>query len=241
MYIYDARIRYSEADCENKLTLGGLLNYFQDCSTFQSEDLGLGVKYLLERNLVWALSSWQIDVERYPEVGEKVRVGTLPYDFKGFIGFRNFWMEDSEGKRIAVANSVWTLLDLKTGKPVRPSKEMLDGYQIEARLEMEYLPRKIAIPEGGEAKQELVIARHHLDTNHHVNNGQYVAIALEYPEEDFQVRRLRAEYKRQAYLGDVFFPVLYKKEEGCVISLNDEEGRPYAVVELTGERKPGKA
>ena len=100
MYVFDARIRYSEADCENRLTLEGLLNYFQDCSTFQSEDLGLGVKYLRKLGQVWALSSWQIDVERYPEIGERVKVGTLPYDFKGFIGFRNFWMEDEEGKKI---------------------------------------------------------------------------------------------------------------------------------------------
>ncbi len=237
MYVFDARIRYSEADCENRLTLEGLLNYFQDCSTFQSEDLGLGVKYLRKLGQVWALSSWQIDVERYPEIGERVKVGTLPYDFKGFIGFRNFWMEDEEGKRIAVANSVWTLLDLKSGRPTRPSQEMRDGYRIEPKLEMEYLPRKIAIPEEGEDGTELVITRHHLDTNHHVNNGQYVKIALDYPEEDFEVRRLRAEYKKQAYLGDIFCPVVYKGEESYVISLNDRKGEPYAVVELTGERK----
>ena len=59
MYTFDARIRYSEADCENKLTLGSLLDYFQDCSTFHSEDIGLGVRYLQERHQVWLLSSWQ--------------------------------------------------------------------------------------------------------------------------------------------------------------------------------------
>ena len=154
MYTYDARIRYSEADCENKLTPEGLLNYFQDCSTFQSEDLGLGVKYMLKHHLVWALSSWQIDVERYPEIGERVKIGTLPYAFKGFIGFRNFWMEDGEGKRLAAANSIWTLLDLETGKPVRPLQEMLDGYQISPRLEMEYLPRKIVVPAKGMDRPE---------------------------------------------------------------------------------------
>lgn len=236
MYIYDARIRYSEADCENKLTPEGLLNYFQDCSTFHSEDLGLGVKYMLENRLVWALSSWQIDVERYPEIGERVKVGTLPYDFRGFIGFRNFWMDDGAGKRIAVANSIWTLLDLETGKPVKPLPEMLEGYQIDTKIEMEYLPRKIMLPEGGEEKPAFVIARHYLDTNHHVNNGQYVKMALEYPEEGFMIRRLRAEYKKQAYLNDVFYPVVYQRGNVFTVSLNQENGEPYAVVELTGER-----
>lgn len=232
MYTYDARIRYSEADCENKLTLEGLLNYFQDCSTFHSEDLGLGVKYMLERHLVWALTSWQIDVARYPEIGERVQIGTQPYDFKGFIGFRNFWMLDAQGNRLATANSVWTLLDLETGKPVKPLPEMLEAYQVSPKIEMEYLPRKIAMPERGEAKQAIVITRHYLDTNHHVNNGQYVQIALEYLKESFAVRRLRAEYKKQAYLDDIFYPVVYEQEEICLVSLNDKEGKPYAVVEF---------
>lgn len=236
MYIYDARIRYSEADCENKLTPEGLLNYFQDCSTFHSEDLGLGVKYMLQNNLVWALGSWQIDIERYPEIGERVKVGTLPYDFRGFIGFRNFWLDDEQGKRIAAANSIWTLLDLDTGKPVKPLKEMIEGYRTEPKIEMEYLPRKIVIPEGGEERQSFVITRHYLDTNHHVNNGQYVKMALEYPEEGFAVRRLRVEYKKQAYLDDVFYPVIYRKENVITVSLNQKSGEPYAVVELTGER-----
>lgn len=237
MYTFETRIRYSEVGCDNKLTLGKLLDYFQDCSTFQSEDLGLGVKYLQERHLVWLLSSWQIDVERYPEIGEQVEVGTLPYDFKGFIGYRNFWMKDKQGIQLAVANSIWTLFDLERGKPAMPDQKTKDGYQISPKIEMEYLPRKIALPEGGEAKPAFEITRHYLDTNHHVNNGQYVHIALEYPEEDFVIRRLRAEYKKQAYLGDMFYPVVYEQDGVYTVSLNNENGEPYAVVELTGERK----
>ena len=43
MYAFDSRIRYSETDSEGRLTLNALLNYFQDCSTFHSEDVGLGI------------------------------------------------------------------------------------------------------------------------------------------------------------------------------------------------------
>ena len=66
MYTFDSRIRYSETDSEGKLTMASIINYFQDCSTFQSEDLGLGVAKLRQMHLVWVLSSWQIVVERYP-------------------------------------------------------------------------------------------------------------------------------------------------------------------------------
>ena len=34
MYTFESRVRFSEADHTELLTLPGLANYFQDCSTF---------------------------------------------------------------------------------------------------------------------------------------------------------------------------------------------------------------
>ena len=45
MYCFDSRVRYSETDERGRLSLTGILNYLQDCSTFQSEDLGMGIEY----------------------------------------------------------------------------------------------------------------------------------------------------------------------------------------------------
>ena len=39
MYSFDSFVRYSEVGEDKKLTLDGIINYFQDCSTFQSEEL----------------------------------------------------------------------------------------------------------------------------------------------------------------------------------------------------------
>ena len=43
MYSFDSRVRYSEVDEDRKLSLTGVINYMQDCSTFQSEDLNMGI------------------------------------------------------------------------------------------------------------------------------------------------------------------------------------------------------
>jgi len=49
MYTFESRVRFSEADHTELLTLPGLVNYFQDCSTFQSEDIGYGVESLKKK------------------------------------------------------------------------------------------------------------------------------------------------------------------------------------------------
>ena len=85
MYSYKSRIRYSELDETGHLRLESLLDYFQDCSTFHSEDIGLGVDYLREQHLVWVLSSWKNVVERYPELGESDEIDTVHYQIKALI------------------------------------------------------------------------------------------------------------------------------------------------------------
>ena len=177
MYAFDSRIRYSETDSEGRLTLNALLNYFQDCSTFHSEDVGLGIGYMKEIGQVWVLSAWQIVVNRYPQLGEKVRIVTLPYELKAFLGYRNFAMLDEKRVYISKANSLWSLLDFATGKPVIVNEAMRKGYAADEKLDMDYAPRKITVPEDGQLLEPIVVKKHHLDTNHHVNNGQYVNIA----------------------------------------------------------------
>lgn len=232
MYTFDSRIRYSETDYEGKLSMMSLLNYFQDASTFHSESLGVGLEYMDELQMVWVLSSWQIVVDRYPKMGEEVVIGTLPYDFKAFMGSRNFIMQTKDGEQLAIANTLWSLLDLKTGKPTLPTERMLECYRLEEKLSMEYAPRKIAVPEGGTNREPIVVKKHHLDTNHHVNNGQYVNMAMEFLPEDFVVRQLRAEYKKQAFLDDVLTPYVVQDEGKCVVNLADTEGKTCVCVEF---------
>lgn len=236
MYTFQSRIRYSEIGTDGNLTLESLLDYFQDSSIFHSEELGLGVGYLEEKNMAWVLSSWQIVVERYPHLCENVIIGTAPYDFKGFVGYRNFWMDTEAGERLAYANSIWSLMDVGKMAPAKPPMEMLEGYVLSDKLKMDYAPRKIVLPMGGEVQEEIEVRPHHLDTNGHVNNGQHVRIAMEYIPKDFRIRQLRAEYKKQAVLNDRIIPLVYVNEDRSVytVALNGDGGMPYSIIELTG-------
>lgn len=230
MYCFNSRVRFSETDENKRLSLTGIIDYFQDCSTFQTEELGVGFSYLEPKGLTWVLTYWQIVIEEYPTLGEEITVGTLPYDFKSFMGKRNFFME-KEGRKVAKADSLWILLELKNLRPMKIPQELLDTYKKEEKLEMDYAPRKITV-EGEEKQQEPVtIQRHHLDCNLHVNNGQYIKITSAYLPEDFKVRQLRAEYKNQAHLGDILYPCCYIGEDTYTVVLYDEYRQPYVVVE----------
>lgn len=236
IYQFDSRVRYSEVDMDKKLTLPSILNYFQDCSSFHSEYLGVGIDYLKDRQCAWVLSAWQIVLGNVPVFGQKVTVQTWPYAFKGFLGFRNFCLRDEQGEKLAWANSIWTYVDLKTGHPARVSKREAEVYVSEERLEMDYAPRKISIPAEKVQKESFPVVRHYLDTNHHVNNGQYVQMAMEFLPENFQIGQMRAEYKKAALLGDVIVPYVAQTDEVCTVLLCGEGETTYAVVEFTKKK-----
>ena len=234
MYSFESRIRYSEVDRSRRLTVEKLIDYFQDCTTFQSEGLGVGLDYMQERHIAWVINYWQISLARRPAMGEQVVIGTIPYEFKAIMGMRNFWMDTAEGERLAVAHSVWTLLDMEEMKLQRIPEELLNKYELSPKLEMKYSPRKIAVPKtGGETLEEITVRLHHLDTNQHMNNAQYVHFAAMYLPADAEVTELRVEYKRQAMLGDHIIPVLYRTADNILlVSMNGTDGQPYAVVEM---------
>lgn len=236
-YEFSGKIRYSEVDENARLTLNGLVNYFQDVSTFQSEHLGIGIEYLKEHNQAWILSSWQIELDRFPKLCEQVTAQTWAYEFQSFYGMRNFALIDGQGKMAARANSIWVLFDTRRQRPVRVTQEMGERYGSEPRLEMEYAPRKITVPENGVREEAFLIGKHHLDTNHHVNNGQYIAWAQEYLPEGFRIRQMRADYRIQARLHDEVTPVVSRGENQVTVQLCARDGKPYSVVEFLGGRE----
>lgn len=253
MYTFDSRIRYSECDIDGYLTMESLIDYFQDCSTFQTQEGPATMETLEKEGIAWVLNSWQVVINRLPKLGEKVITGTIPYELRGFMGLRNFFMRTTEGEELAVANSIWSLINLEKGTPSRITEDMVKTYPVEPKLDMEYAPRKMALPEGARCFDLPVkkVGVHHLDSNHHVNNGQYIRMALiacgqvadnenvdalskmATARENMQIR---AEYKQQAHLGDEIYPKVYVNDENgelyCVVSLNDASGKAYSIVEL---------
>lgn len=232
MYQLESRIRYSETNEAGFLTMTGIINYFQDCSTFHSEDCGVGVAFLEKEHRAWMLSSWRIVTERYPRLGERIQVATWPYDFKGIYGYRNFAILDMEGNYLVKANSVWFMCDTRTLLPVRVREQDVSPYGAhEPCLDMGEAPRKIAAPEEAREGTPIVVGHYQIDTNHHVNNAQYIEMARQAAGDAGRIRELRAEYKKAAVLGDVIIPRISAGKEGeTIISLCSQDGKPYAVV-----------
>lgn len=235
MYKIDTKVRYSECGEDGKIKLSALINHFQDATSEHSESLGVGMEYLKGIKRAWILNSWQIVVERYPKVHERIEVTTWPTGFKGVFGPRNFCIKTPEGEVLAYANTLWVYMDIEKRMPAKPSEEEKEIYGIEPPLEMEYAPRKINLPEEVEEVDTLSVRKYHIDTNSHMNNCHYVQMAMEVLPDEFVAKQIRVEYKKSAVYGEEIVIKMAKEKERIVVELCDECGELYAVVEFRGE------
>ena len=235
MYTYTTKVGYSQVDTDRLMRIDALTALFQDVTCFQGEDIGNGFALLEPRKQAWILNSWQIEVKRFPAFNERITVGTFPTSFRGFIGNRNFVVKDDSDEIIVMANSIWTFMDMAKMRPAKVDEEFISKYTLEEPLPMDYSARKILIPDTPDwevsEKEGIKVCEYHLDSNMHVNNGQYVQIASAYLPRDIRFNRMRVEYRSQARLDDVMVPMVYEKDKHCIVALCDTDNKPYAVIE----------
>ena len=235
MYKMDGRVRYSECGIDNHIKIPAIINYFQDCTTENSESIGVGHDYLVKRKRAWILNSWQVEIMRRPKVCESIEVSTWATGFKGVFGPRDFCMKTTEGEELARAHSLWVYIDTESGRPMKPTEEEIAVYEVGEPILMEEVSRKIKVPEGAIEVDTFPVHKYHIDTNAHVNNSKYIELACEALPEDFKVKRLRVEYKKAAVFGDRIVLKQVIENQRIVTELCDKDGNTYAIVEFIGE------
>lgn len=223
MYSYDAVVRYSETGGNIYTNAASIANYLQDCAILHSEEVGISLKYLAEHHRAWFLVSWQIDIDRYPVLGEQIQIRTWAYDFKGSIGYRNIEIVDGQGQSIVKASSLWSYVDTEAMRPVRIEEAVAAAYPLFPKLDMEYASRKIRLYDNHEPIAERTVMSYQIDSNNHMNNEAYIALALEYADDISDIRRVRAEYRKQFVKGDTIIVKKAVCEEGQQLILCDRE------------------
>lgn len=237
MYQCKDRVSYSRIDTEGKLKVYAIVNVLQDCCLFHSEEVGRSCMDLKGDARAWLVNSWHIVFKRRPSMGEEFSIKTWPYKFRGVFGMRNFLMESMEGETLAYADSRWFYFDQSTGRPIRPTEEEVEPFGMEEPYPMEYASRKVTYPEEMEYFDTIRVYENHMDTNEHMNNGEYIRLSADCLPTGYQVDELRVEYRLAAKLGDEI-DIYTKQVDDCYfVVMTDKDKSPYAITCFKGRQK----
>ena len=225
MFSLKYKVTTSTCDSEGRLKLYSALQMMQDCSEMWI-DTEPGVRqYFSEQNMAQLLASRQVEVVRVPAYKEELTVTTSVYGMKPMFGFRNTFIYDAEGRPCYRTWSMGAFVDKASGKLKRVDDATIASMRLEPQLEMSYRDRRIILPceetsEGVQVLQPVRVLRADIDYNRHMNNANYIRMAMELLPEDFVVKGLRVEYRVAAKLGDMLTPVVYRTADGIIVSLS---------------------
>ena len=160
-----------------------------------------------------------------PELREKLTISTSIYECKPLFGFRNDIIRDEQGEPCYVSYSMGAFIDLQTAKLSPLPQEMIDSLTLDEKYPMEYCDRRVRLPKVEPTVcAPVVVTRDDIDYNHHMNNCCYIRIAQELIPSDFNIKRVRIEYKVAARQSEELTPLVYVDDNKYYIELKCERG-----------------
>ena len=221
MYKMSYKVTTSFCGSDGKMKLYSALQMMQDCSELWMYESEPAVrKFFDDNNMAQLLASRQVEIIREPEFREELTVTTLVYEMKPVYGYRNTFIYDAKGNPCYKTWSMGAFVDKSTGKLKRIDEDAMSTLLLEPKLEMNYKDRHITLPKtDGETLESIKVQRADIDYNKHLNNANYIRMAMELLPEDFKVKEMRVEYRTPAKLYDILTPKMFKTENSIIISM----------------------
>lgn len=173
-------IRPSETNQQGVLRSDATANYMEDIATQHATALGVGLSALQAHNISWAMSKMRISFHSRPAANTSLTLKTRPSVGQHNTYLREFFFEDTHGKRCITAITWWVAFDL-TSRKMTPLPESLNTFPQDSQPELE---STITIPPIKRVPQtfngpSFTIRRADIDQNNHVNNVRYVSFVEE--------------------------------------------------------------
>ncbi len=233
MYKRQTQVTYSDVNYKGEVGLKKILEYFQDIGTFESEEGGDGVTQNQEEGIAWFLLGWHVTILRAPKLIEKITVTTQPYKIRGFYAYRRYTIMSENGECLVKGDALWIYMNTEKMIPVKVPENVAKIYLPEPVKDAKTtVKRKLNLDGDWKSAGEIIIQRHHLDMNQHVNNTFYELWAENLVPDEENVKEIRIDYRQAAFRGDKLNILLCKEEKVYRVLFQGEDEVIHVIVEL---------
>lgn len=163
----------SRCDINGKWKLSSMLEAMQDTANEHCHSLHVGRDDLVHNGLVWVLFKIDLQIDRYPQRGEKVTIlsftkgSTFKFFPRYYIGL------DEKGNQIYKAGSLWMLMDKNKRRAVSSKEcgvDLPDAKEYEVPIKVSVVSKNV---EGEPQSVRYTPVYTDIDINGHVNNVRY--------------------------------------------------------------------
>ncbi len=146
---------------------------------------------------------WKIEASKRPRWNTELTIKTWPRKFDRVSSWRDFEVYDEAEELIIKATTQWVLIDTNKMGIAKITEEMANEYGIVEKSVFKEEPTGRLKPEEDMQKvYEYTAKRRDIDSNHHVNNVNYLEFAYDaFPKElNIDFKNVEIYYKKQIKL-----------------------------------------
>lgn len=239
IYTKKFTITFSDINENNELSNKGILRMMQEIAGLHSSSLGYGLNDAPNTGYAWLLLNWKLKVFSRPKWETTLTINTWSKSMNPLFAYRDIEIFDDKNNLVAVGSSKWILFDINKQSLCKIPSEVKEAFpNVDKSVFEEKFVEKLKKPEDSNFIYEYTIQRRDIDTNHHVNNLNYLDYAYEaLPEDIFSninFSNVEIMYKHEAKLGDkisVFYSHT-ENDEYIVTIKNEVNQNLHAIVKL---------
>jgi len=239
IYSYNLKVDFSDVGENNRLSNKGILRIMQEVAGLNSDAKGYGLNDTPKTGLAWLILNWKLKVFSRPKWNTNLTIKTWTRSSNPLFSYRDLEIYDDKNDLVAIATSKWILFDVNKKSITKLPQEVQESFNcIDKSVFSEKIKEKLKEPESSKLVLKYKIQRRDIDTNHHVNNLNYLDYAYEALPEDVYLNmnfsNIEIMYKHEAKLGDTLSIFYSHTEDGeYVITIKDnEEKNLHAIIKL---------
>ena len=234
------RVLASAVGPHQRLTLPHLIRLFQEAAMRNTDRLGISTPRLMQQyGLTWVLHRQRIEVDHWPQLGDRVTVVTVPTRIeRRLLTYRDFYLLNGEDQIIVRSTSAWSVMNIRSRR-IKPVPEAITTLLDDLPPPTTHLSLPRAKPEAPQtvvADRAFRVDFAHLDFNNHLTNPAFAELMLEPLGLDHLSQQLPATaditYHHEARYGDALTAVTGPSQTGTAHGLL-RQGETLATMKTT--------
>ncbi len=195
MFSQKVQVRFSECDCNGQMTFQNVVRHFIDIGHFHDVSQGYNVVDREKQGFYWVILSWDLEVDRYPQMNEWLTVATYVHFQPQYFCVRFFEMKDEAGTVVARGTTNCCFCDTETNQAKKIPADVMEKFAGDDYASMPKLSLINTLEQHTfTLKRTFTVDRQYLDVNRHINNLSYLCFIMNELEPEDTVRKARIYY-----------------------------------------------
>ncbi len=181
-----------------------LVDYMNEIAGYHSESAGYSMVTLFKKGYSWIVLSWNIGINRLPELGDTIKIETWISEIKRCFAYREHLVKNEQDEILSRASSRWIFYNISKQRPERIPLQLAATWQLNPITASPVSIMDSEILKGSNfinKEKNYAVQKQDIDILNHVHNSKYIDWVVEskpeFIKENYSLKHLQISYEHE--------------------------------------------